>query len=362
MKPVIGIFSENTVAALRRYKDDLQIEDGTIFFVELISLWWKIVNVKRTLTDIRKRDPFCAPITSMECQSVNFLKRFASFLDAWSQDGFVSLSDMTMSAMKLTMTSLLNLIQYLLSLPSFQFILLGKFQSDVIESRFGEYRQLGGSRYHVTASCVLQAEKKIRLQYLVSRTKSHGSIHVQLSDLKMIEEDSPTIDSFQCDIPDSILELLVCDLSAPEEDTVVFIAGYIQRSLERTCSSCKSVEQRCDPSPYIQEINRGGLIMPSQALLELVDFWLRLFKQITREHESLFFNHATVRSFLCSILLYFTDFEGISLHINSDNCFRRSIFTFANIILKDFINLKNRKHSEKKAQKINERKIKKLSS
>lgn len=46
---------------------------------------------------------------------------------------------------------------------SFSFVLLGKFQSDPLEGRFGYYRQLSGGNFYISCRQLLQAEKKIRL-------------------------------------------------------------------------------------------------------------------------------------------------------------------------------------------------------
>ena len=41
----------------------------------------------------------------------------------------------------------------------FQYVLLGKFQTDNIEFRFSQYRKMSGSYYHVSVPQILESEK-----------------------------------------------------------------------------------------------------------------------------------------------------------------------------------------------------------
>lgn len=47
------------------------------------------------------------------------------------------------------------------------YILLGKFQTDCLEDRFGKYRQLSGAQYHVSIRQVYESERKLRLQNIL---------------------------------------------------------------------------------------------------------------------------------------------------------------------------------------------------
>ena len=60
------------------------------------------------------------------------------------------------------------------------YILLGKFQTDNMESRFGQYRQLSGCNYLVSVAEVMQSERKLRIKGLLKlHTKSGGDINVK---------------------------------------------------------------------------------------------------------------------------------------------------------------------------------------
>lgn len=362
VKAVLGIFCDNALSALETYQSQLQIEDGTIFFVRLVSTWWKVVNVKRPTTGVRKRDPLQDPITSMDSPQVKILREFLQFLLDWKSPTLTSLSSMTMPGLRLTVTSLINVTQRLLNDTSFSYVLLGKFQSDVIESRFGEYRQLGGARYHVSVSDVFQSETKVRLKQLISRTKTHGPIRIQLSEVNECADDPPfSSQVFNQDIPNDYFYFLsVSDMSKPELETVGYVAGYIQKKNDANCIACGILPKIA--SKHVENINRGGLTQPSFMLIQHVEFWLQIFKTIVRDRESDFFSNANIRSFLCSLLFKVVQMESSHFHENDESCIKNSIFTFSNIILKDYCMLQNRKISDKKNDLSLKRKLKKLSN
>jgi len=44
-------------------------------------------------------------------------------------------------------------------------VLLGNFQTDCLEARFGQYRQLSGGKFNMSLQQVYESEKKLRLLY-----------------------------------------------------------------------------------------------------------------------------------------------------------------------------------------------------
>ena len=59
-------------------------------------------------------------------------------------------------------------------------MLLGKFQTDNLEDRFGQYRMLSGSNYLVSVNEVLQSEKKLKVKNLFKLyTSSKGVINIK---------------------------------------------------------------------------------------------------------------------------------------------------------------------------------------
>ncbi|GFX45955.1 transposable element P transposase [Trichonephila clavipes] len=60
------------------------------------------------------------------------------------------LSEETLFALRHTVNTIPELIKYLLTEQNFKYVLTGKFQTDNLEARLGQYRQMSGANYHVT--------------------------------------------------------------------------------------------------------------------------------------------------------------------------------------------------------------------
>lgn len=50
--------------------------------------------------------------------------------------------------------------------------MLGKFQTDQLEERFGSYRRMSGANYHVSVQEILESERRLKLISLL-KLKSH---------------------------------------------------------------------------------------------------------------------------------------------------------------------------------------------
>ena len=101
---------------------------------------------------------------------------------------------------------MITLIKYLLQEFELCYVLLGKFQTDQLESRFGHYRQLSGSNYLVSVQEVLQSEKKLKIKSLLKLySASKGAITIRdyignFSDVKHQHCDDGFVKKFQYDM------------------------------------------------------------------------------------------------------------------------------------------------------------------
>jgi len=102
------------------------------------------------------------------------------------------------------------------------YVLLGKFQTDSLEARFGQYRQLSGGKYNISLRQVYESEKKLRLlSTLKLKLKDKG--------ITLVNFDS---NDFVCVPNDSTEQLvLLCDddfLKVEESLPVItYIAEYV---------------------------------------------------------------------------------------------------------------------------------------
>jgi len=73
------------------------------------------------------------------------------------------LSKETMFALKQTTLAAKLLAEYLLRDVRCHYVLLGKFQTDNLELRFVQYRQMSGANYNVSLTQIMESEKKLRM-------------------------------------------------------------------------------------------------------------------------------------------------------------------------------------------------------
>lgn len=137
---------------------------------------------------------------------MQFLKDLPQWLDTWKslKCDTGGLTKETHAALELTCYSLLKLGQYCLEELKFKYVLLGKFQTDCLEDRFGNYRQLAGAQYHISIRQVFECEKKLRLQkMLVPPPEANDEEEAvqeeqSLFNVVITEDD---LQSSQCDMP-----------------------------------------------------------------------------------------------------------------------------------------------------------------
>ncbi|GFV53760.1 transposable element P transposase [Trichonephila clavipes] len=104
----------------------------------------------------------------MDDDRLTFFSKFVQWLDCWKnlkqnkREG--CLSEETFFALRHTVNTIPELIKYLLTEQNFKYVLTGKFQTDRLEARFGQYRQMSGANYHVTVQEILQSENKLRIK------------------------------------------------------------------------------------------------------------------------------------------------------------------------------------------------------
>lgn len=179
---VSGIFNDKTIETLMAKPDKVAKE--TAEFINVILSWWKIMNVKRAHKGVRLRDDLCLPFREIDDCRIQFLKNFVDWLKMWhrlqEKEKSGCLTKQTFRALTHTTTTMCKLFFYAKAVLSFDYILLGKVQTDNLERRLGLYRQLCGANYHVSVAQVLEAEKKLRVSSLLSiRSSKHGTINVR---------------------------------------------------------------------------------------------------------------------------------------------------------------------------------------
>ena len=59
-----------------------------------------------------------------------------------------------------------------------EYVLTGKFQTDNLENRFGQYRQMAGGNYNITITQVMESERKLRIKSVLGlHSARYGNIN-----------------------------------------------------------------------------------------------------------------------------------------------------------------------------------------
>ncbi len=111
------------------------------------------------------------PVEAKDDWQMEFLKEFNDFLRKWENLGQFGLTRETFLAVRHTCRGLYLVAEYCLEKLKFHYVLLGKFQSDPLESRFGWYRQLNGGNYYLSCRQLFENERKIRAVSLLKFSK-----------------------------------------------------------------------------------------------------------------------------------------------------------------------------------------------
>jgi hypothetical protein len=260
-----SLFHESTIAALEFYARDGN--DGkrewaeTARFLTLIRRWWDTVNVKTPKLGLKKRSSQMQPITHNNQENFLFLIKFADWLQRWKEECKKNmcrgLTNETFLATSQTTAALAELSQYLLHKKGFHYVLLGQFQSDPIERRFGWYRQLAGSNYFVSVCQIIKAEKSIRVKALLKFSRIPlESVRAAFEELEA--ENNQTREDMHVFL--SLLNLdkleVKCE-NLEDKNIMFFIMGFIARSLSKVlrCSGCVKLVKEDKELPALQVAN-----------------------------------------------------------------------------------------------------------
>ena len=98
------------------------------------------------------KHPLQGSLINKDNVKYTFLENFCNWLDFWENlpgEGG-RLSKETFTAIKHTTRALLKVCKYCTDALEMNYILPGKFQTDHLEGRFSQYRQLSGGNYNVS--------------------------------------------------------------------------------------------------------------------------------------------------------------------------------------------------------------------
>ena len=362
VKLVLRIFCDSTAAALQTlgpHNEQLPNWEGTLVFVKTILKFWNIVNVKSSYKGKHKRFDDAHPIRDLKDTRISWMVDFVSWLQDWKlyseHNKTTCLTAETYVALRHTVNTIIYMIHDLLNNNILDYILLGKFQTDNLESRFGQYRMLSGCNYLISVPEVMQSEKKLRIKSLLKLHASQGDINVHtfLSKFSEIKKSKRDI-AF-------ILQFPLCSIPTPKKEdlpALLMVTGYVAKSTmaKICCVSCKqmfgsreleSLNLDIDSNVlcYFDTINRGGLTYPSNMLFNTIQCAYNIFNTCISEHEAKFIKVVNQKQTLIGLFEKHITILDYFIHhlVPCEVCgcevvtnVMRSLSCFANILLKNY--------------------------
>ena len=227
--------------------------------------WWNISNAKRRYT----HNKLSNAIIEGDGKTSFYLK-LADWIESWSTISDFCFSKQTANALILTLRSQAMLIEELLY-EGYDFVLTQRLQSDKLENRFSQYRQMSGGKFLVG---LRENQSSERILKCLSLLKAGIDFWIEEKDS---HQEQPII------ILDSLMEcesdLLDASLSSDSLEVAHLIAGYVAKNIltRFKCDHCvSSMTSSKDSSEYsfnnkyFDALNRGGLTVPSTALSDFV--------------------------------------------------------------------------------------------
>lgn len=366
------LFDEKNIAALKDPSSGIHSDtSGTTNFLNIILNWWKVVNVKQQYKWVRFKDDKMKPIYTTEDSNFVYLTQFLNWLESWDNLSVQGeepykykrrgkLTVETQTALKHTVSTLLELVIFLKESLQMGYVLLGKFQTDNLEARFGQYRQMSGACYHISVKQVLESEKKLKA---VSLIKLHSAKHdvINLSEIFLPLDTVSDSNEYSNDnnYDNALFDDLTVDLSdinISENDIIglLYITGYLANVIlkNNSCSKCKefltisgtdvsSTVLPQNKNYYFNVINRGSLKYPSDFLMSIVTTAFKVFQVVlTDRYESKFLSVKGQKETLISTILEFLELDSLGkceiCNVDLRTIVNKCLNSFSNILLNNY--------------------------
>lgn len=356
VKLALKVISPFVGEALRTLGAELNLlyATETAASIDLIHKWWRVVNVKTPSKGRRLNDTMQEPVRGMADMRIEFLSDFVEWLDTWKNVEMDTgrLTSETHSALRLTSYSLIEVSRYCLEELHFEYVLLGKFQTDSLEDRFGRYRRLSGSNYHVSVQQIFESEAKLRLQ--------DSLVFPDMQEL--CKPCRTTFDAAKL-VEDHGVKITADDIKKKEPNmpAITYIAGFCAHAALKKlpCEACalnlttEERELQLDRNILIENLSRGALKFPQPVVVNAVlQTQLVLEKLSEKENATWFHAAGNQRELLLSLSKHFlSDNEDLDVCLNGhhpDTVLHNVLHAAANTLLKNYVNMRTDKLRAKK--------------
>ena len=263
VRVALAIFDPSTIAAIKHYFPE---NADSADFLDLVNTWWVISNSKARF-NYRNKLGNAAVRGDGKPQ---FLRSFASWLENWKSQQIsnaqkFTLTAQTNAALVRTLRCHAALIEDLLSSGQ-EFVLTARFQSDPIERRFGQYRQMSGGRFLISEKDINISEKILKIKALIKE-----GVEID-SRVLSTEEDPADVAKLMENVEELVGEGNSLQLNDDSRQVSDSVAGYFIHKTEhlyRDCCQSQLTNEQVN-TEYIGQLSRGGLKNPSMPLSTVV--------------------------------------------------------------------------------------------
>ena len=278
---VCNVFNDKTVAALESLKIVLDINDGTIIFVRLITDWFKIMNVKDRYLGRNLRDNYRSPWT-LNCDSFLRLEEICNVISSCAWEGGkgrkLKLTKQTAEAFTESTMANVAAAKYLLTQKKFDYVLPAIFADEALEKFFGQARQRSGGNFYIDVIDIVGASKITNLKSLLK----HG-----------IKPDKELSNSCKC-VPLSVEkklevldELSLSDTKEflksndPLKHKLIYISGHLVHKYgNNTYMEVEEDDLETVSSEFLDNLNRGGLSIPTLSTVFFVHTAYHIYENL----------------------------------------------------------------------------------
>ena len=189
------------------------------------------------------------------------------------------LTKFTASAFVVTTRNSIAAANHLFQNHGFQYVLPAVFSTNPLEKFFGIARQRKGGNFYIDVIDVIAAAKTQRLHQLVKRNilpeaNADSTPNCLICTANIEEDDINLIDDLTITSTQTLL-----DSDDILKHKVVYIAGFLARSYDQIETEVLSTE-------FLDELNRGGLSMPTFDTVYFVYCAIKLQEKIPQPRQN----------------------------------------------------------------------------
>ena len=256
----IGLFINPILAQLSWYtryvmKQPIPPMDGLVLLSRL-----KETNRRSKAAN---NNPLGTAITPHDDKLI-FLEKFADYIEKWQENSsYFGFTRQTAKVLITTLRSQAMLMRDLFS-DGFLYVMTRRLQSDPIENRFSQYRQMSGGRFLVSLREMQSSQRILACRSLLMTG-------VDVWNVCKCNQEDEALQEFMSTLADQETEIMEASLCKDSEEVAHFIAGFaVKNILQKTnCVECGSKmisEEDNVADGYTEILSRGRLIKPSASV------------------------------------------------------------------------------------------------